>query len=98
MATEITVPVFPESVSDGTVLAWRKQTGDSVTRGEIVADIETDKVVFEVPAPADGVLGEISAPAGTVVTSNQPIAKLGAAGSAPAKAAAPAKPEAKSAA
>ena len=98
MATDITVPVFPESVSDGTVLAWRKQPGDSVSRGDIVADIETDKVVFEVPAPADGVIGEISAPAGSVVTSNQVIAKLGAAGSAPAKAAAPAaKPEAKAA-
>src|SRR5438105_13808816 len=90
MATEITVPQFPESVSDGTILAWRKQPGDSVSRGDIVADIETDKVVFEVPAPVDGVIAEIAAPAGTVVKSSQVIGKLGAAGSAPAKTAAPA--------
>src|SRR5438105_973135 len=62
MATEITVPQFPESVSDGTILAWRKQPGDNVSRGDIIADIETDKVVFEVPAPADGVIAEIGAP------------------------------------
>ncbi len=98
MATDITVPVFPESVSDGTLLAWRKQPGDNVTRGEIIADIETDKVVFEVPAPADGTIAEITAAAGAVVTSGQVIGKLGAAGTAAAKAATPAasaKPEAK---
>src|SRR6266566_4108686 len=87
MATEITVPTFPESVADGTLVAWRKQAGDNVSRGDIVADIETDKVVFEVPAPADGVIAEISVPVGTVVKSNQIIAKLGAAGNAAAKAA-----------
>jgi 2-oxoglutarate dehydrogenase E2 component (dihydrolipoamide succinyltransferase) len=92
MATEITVPTFPESVADGTILAWRKQPGDNVSRGDIVADIETDKVVFEVPAAQDGVIAEISAPAGTTVVSGQVIGKLGAAGTA-AKAA-PAAPKA----
>jgi 2-oxoglutarate dehydrogenase E2 component (dihydrolipoamide succinyltransferase) len=99
MATEITVPVFPESVADGTIVAWRKQPGDNVSRGDIIADIETDKVVFEVPAPADGAIAEISAAVGAVVKSGQVIGKLGAAGAAPAKAAAPAaKSEAKPAA
>src|SRR5438477_11052611 len=90
---EITVPTFPESVADGTVLAWRKQAGESVSRGVIVADIETDKVVFEVPAVQDGVIAEINAPAGTTVMSGQVIGKLGAAGSAPKAAPTAAKPE-----
>ncbi len=98
MATEITVPTFPESVSDGTIVAWRKKAGDSVSRGEIIADIETDKVVFEVPAPADGVIAEISAPAGTTVVSSQVIGKLGAASAAKPAAAPAAKTETKSAA
>src|SRR5262245_58787161 len=95
--TDITVPTFPESVADGTLIAWRKQPGDAVTRGEIIADIETDKVVFEVPASADGVISEISAGAGSTVTSGQVIGKLGAAGSAakPAETKAAPKAEAK---
>jgi len=93
MATDITVPTFPESVADGTILAWRKQPGDNVARGEIIADIETDKVVFEVPAPADGAIAEIKAPAGATVVSGQVIGKLGAAGQAPAKAAPAAAPK-----
>lgn len=98
MATDITVPTFPESVTDGTILAWRKQPGDKVSRGDIVADIETDKVVFEVPAAADGVVSEIKAAVGATVVSGQVIGKLDSAASAPVKNAAPAvsKPEAKS--
>jgi 2-oxoglutarate dehydrogenase E2 component (dihydrolipoamide succinyltransferase) len=92
MATDINVPAFPESVTDGTLVAWRKQPGEPVSRGEIVADVETDKVVFEVPAGEDGVLAEILAPVGTVVTSGQPIGRIGAAAAAPAKPAA--RPEA----
>lgn len=76
MVSEIAVPTFPESVTDGTILAWRKQPGERVTRGEIVADIETDKVVFEVPATHDGVIVEITVPAGTTVVSGQVIGKL----------------------
>jgi 2-oxoglutarate dehydrogenase E2 component (dihydrolipoamide succinyltransferase) len=95
MASEITVPTFPESVSDGTLLAWRKQPGEHVNRGEIVADIETDKVVFEVPASQDGVIAEITAPAGATVVSGQVIGKLGAAvAGAKAEAKAAPKPEA----
>jgi 2-oxoglutarate dehydrogenase E2 component (dihydrolipoamide succinyltransferase) len=77
--SDVTVPVFPESVSDGTLVAWRRHAGEAVARGEILADIETDKVVFEVPAPADGTLTEIVVPAGSTVLSGQLIAKLGAA-------------------
>ncbi|MDH5694391.1 MAG: dihydrolipoamide succinyltransferase, partial [Gammaproteobacteria bacterium] len=58
MSIEIKVPVFPESVTDGTLVSWHKQPGDPVEQDDVVAEIETDKVVFEVPAPEDGVLGE----------------------------------------
>ena len=77
MTTDITVPVFPESVADGTVLSWRKQPGEPVRRGELLAEIETDKVVFEVPAAADGALAEILAPVGATVVSGQVIGRLG---------------------
>jgi 2-oxoglutarate dehydrogenase E2 component (dihydrolipoamide succinyltransferase) len=85
MATDIKVPSFPESITDGTVAAWRKQPGEAVKQGEIVADIETDKVVFEVPAVEDGVLAEILAPVGATVVSAQLIGRL-AAGAAQARA------------
>ncbi len=89
--TDIAVPTFPESVTEGTVLAWRKQPGEKVARDEILAEIETDKVVFEVPAPADGVLAEIKAPAGATVTSGEIVGRLekaAAAGVSPSKPAA----------
>jgi 2-oxoglutarate dehydrogenase E2 component (dihydrolipoamide succinyltransferase) len=76
MATEITVPVFPESVTEGQILVWRKQPGEQVARGDVLAEIETDKVVFEVPAPDSGVLVEISVPVGATVTSGQAIGRL----------------------
>ncbi|HHJ15103.1 MAG TPA: 2-oxoglutarate dehydrogenase complex dihydrolipoyllysine-residue succinyltransferase [Gammaproteobacteria bacterium] len=76
MSIELKVPGFPESVSDGTILKWNKQPGDSVQRDESIVDIETDKVVFEVPAPRDGVLEEIIEPEGTVVVSNQLIGRM----------------------
>jgi 2-oxoglutarate dehydrogenase E2 component (dihydrolipoamide succinyltransferase) len=79
MSTEVKVPAFPESVTDGTVVTWHKQAGDSVRRGDTLVDIETDKVVFEVPAPDDGVLQEVLIPAGAVVVSGQVLARLGAA-------------------
>ena len=59
MAIEIKVPALPESVADATVATWHKKPGDSVKRDENLVDLETDKVVLEVPAPADGVLTEI---------------------------------------
>ena len=85
MASEVAVPTFPESVTDGTLVSWRKQPGEVVKRGDILADVETDKVVFEVPAAEDGVLAEIIVAEGTTVTSGQVIGRLGA-GSAMAQA------------
>ncbi len=76
MSTDITVPVFPESVTEGTILTWHKQPGERVTRGELLAEVETDKVVFEVPAPVDGVLVEIAMPAGATVKSGEVVGRL----------------------
>jgi 2-oxoglutarate dehydrogenase E2 component (dihydrolipoamide succinyltransferase) len=76
MSTDITVPVFPESVTEGTILTWHKQPGELVTRGELLAEVETDKVVFEVPAPVDGVLAEIAMPAGATVKSGEVVGRL----------------------
>ena len=92
MTTEIKVPVLPESVADATVATWHVQVGDSVTRDQVLVDIETDKVVLEVPATADGVITEIKEVEGTTVLGEQVIAVLteGAAASAPAAEAAPA--------
>jgi 2-oxoglutarate dehydrogenase E2 component (dihydrolipoamide succinyltransferase) len=74
MTTEIRVPQLPESVADATLVAWHKQPGDAIKRDENLADLETDKVVLEVPAPANGVVREIKIQSGTVVTSGQLLA------------------------
>ena len=74
MTTEIRVPQLPESVADATLVAWHKQPGDPIKRDENLADLETDKVVLEVPAPANGVVREIKIQSGTVVTSGQVLA------------------------
>ena len=85
MTTEIRVPQLPESVADAVIVAWHKQPGDAIRRDENLADLETDKVVLEVPAPMNGVMREISAAAGTTVTSGQLLAIIDAgAASAPA--------------
>ena len=76
---EIRTPELPESVADAKVLAWHKSAGESVVRDENLADLETDKVVLEVPAPADGVLEKILAETGAVVNAGTPLAVLGAA-------------------
>ena len=91
MATEVKVPVLPESVSDATIATWNKKVGDSVARDENLVDLETDKVVLEVPSPVDGVLKSIAFAEGDTVTSQQVIAVIeeGAAAAAPAKADAP---------
>jgi len=78
MAIDVNVPSFPESVADGSVIAWHKQPGDQVTRDEVLAEIETDKVVFEVPAPEDGVLLEIIENEGATVLSQQLLARIDA--------------------
>lgn len=74
MAIEIKTPQFPESVADGTVAAWHKKVGDKVNRDEVLADIETDKVVLEVVAPADGVLTQIVKAEGESVLSLETLA------------------------
>src|SRR5690625_6177812 len=56
MATEIKAPTFPESIQDGTIATWHKKAGDTVSRDELLVDIETDKVVLEVVSPTDGTL------------------------------------------
>jgi 2-oxoglutarate dehydrogenase E2 component (dihydrolipoamide succinyltransferase) len=89
MSIEVKVPVLPESVADATVAAWHKKVGDKVTRDENLVDLETDKVVLEVPAPADGVLTEIFFQVGDTVGSSQLLAKI-AEGSSVAASASPA--------
>jgi 2-oxoglutarate dehydrogenase E2 component (dihydrolipoamide succinyltransferase) len=86
MATEIKAPVFPESVADGTIATWHKKVGEPVSRDEVICDIETDKVVLEVVAPADGSLVAIMKGEGDTVLSSEVIAQFeaGAAAAAPA--------------
>ena len=76
MTTEIKVPVLPESVADATVATWHVKAGDTVTRDQNLVDIETDKVVLEVVAPADGVIAEILHEEGATVLAEQVIANL----------------------
>jgi 2-oxoglutarate dehydrogenase E2 component (dihydrolipoamide succinyltransferase) len=80
MTTEIRVPQLPESVADAVLVAWHKQPGDTVSRDENLADLETDKVVLEVPAPLNGVIREIRIQSGTTVTSGQLLAVIDEAG------------------
>ncbi len=93
MTIEIRVPRLPESVADATLVAWHKKPGDPVTRDENLADLETDKVVLEVPAPASGVMGEIKVEAGATVRSGDLLAVI-TEGAAAAKTAAQAGTEA----
>ena len=99
MSIEIKVPQLPESVTDATLVSWHKQPGDSVGRDENLVDLETDKVVLEVPAPSAGVIKELRVENGATVTSGQVLAILEAgevaAGAAPAKESAAAKVESK---
>jgi len=89
MSVEIRVPQLPESVADATLVAWRKQPGQAVSRDENLADLETDKVVLEVPAPISGVLREIKVQGGTSVKSGELLAVIDEAATATASAAAP---------
>ena len=86
MSIELKVPVLPESVSDATIATWHKKAGDAIKRDENLVDLETDKVVLEVPSPVDGVLKEIRHQVGDTVNSEQIIAVIeeGAAAAAPA--------------
>jgi 2-oxoglutarate dehydrogenase E2 component (dihydrolipoamide succinyltransferase) len=76
MATEIKVPVLPESVSDAVIATWHKKVGDAVKRDENIVDLETDKVVLEVPSTVDGVIRELKFAEGATVTSQQVIAVI----------------------
>ncbi len=79
MLTDVKAPGFPESVTDGTIVAWRKKPGDRVSRDETLVDIETDKVVFEVPAPGDGRLSEVLRGEGDRVGSGELLGRIEAA-------------------
>ena len=78
MSIEVKVPTLPESVADATIATWHKKVGDKVTRDENILDLETDKVVLEVPAPADGVIEELLFKEGDTVHSGELLARIGA--------------------
>lgn len=86
MPIEITVPVLPESVADAMLLDWKKPPGEHFTRDEILVEVETDKIVLEVPAPADGVLAEILRQPGDTVAAGEILAKFEAGNAPPAEA------------
>jgi 2-oxoglutarate dehydrogenase E2 component (dihydrolipoamide succinyltransferase) len=99
MSIEVKVPVLPESVAEATLVNWHKKVGESVNRDENLVDVETDKVVLELPAPAAGVLTEIRKPDGATVAAQEVIAVIDTAAqaaAAPAAVAAPAPPPAPS--
>lgn len=76
MSVEVKVPMLPESVADATVAKWYKKPGDVVKRDENLVDLETDKVMLEVPAPENGILKEISKPEGSIVKAEEILALL----------------------
>lgn len=88
MSIEVKVPMLPESISDATIAEWHKKAGDSVSRDENIMDLETDKVMLEVPSPVDGILKEIRKKKGDVVHANEVVAIIEE-GGAPAKTEAP---------
>ena len=76
MTIEVRVPQLPESVADATLVAWHKKPGDAVSRDENLVDLETDKVVLEVPAPAAGIIVELKVKDGATVSSGELLALL----------------------
>ncbi len=96
MSIEVKVPNLPESVSDAVIARWHKKPGEAVARDENLVDLETDKVVLEVPAPADGVLKDIAAKEGETVTEGQLLGLLEEGEAPAAKEAQPAEPDAAS--
>ncbi|MGB5564091.1 MAG: 2-oxoglutarate dehydrogenase complex dihydrolipoyllysine-residue succinyltransferase [Sedimenticolaceae bacterium] len=89
MSTEVRVPTLPESVSDATVLTWHKQPGEAIARDENLVDLETDKVVLEVPSPVAGVVKELKVEEGAVVTADALLAVVEAGATAPGPATEP---------
>ena len=77
MTIDIKVPPLPESVTDATLVGWHKKIGEAVTRDENLVDLETDKVVLEVPAPSSGTLVKIVAESGATVTAGDLLSVLG---------------------
>lgn len=78
MAIEVKVPMLPESITDATVSTWHKKAGDRVSRDENIVDLETDKVMLEVPSPTDGIIKEIIKPTGSTVQAQEVIAVIDA--------------------
>ena len=76
MAIEVKVPLLPESITDATVSTWHKKAGDKVSRDENIVDLETDKVMLEVPSPTDGILREILKQSGSTVQAQEVIAVI----------------------
>ncbi|MBW8366138.1 MAG: dihydrolipoyllysine-residue succinyltransferase [Rhizobium sp.] len=76
MKLEVRVPTLSDSVASGTLLPWRKQVGEAVTRDETLVDLETDKVILEIPAPASGTLVELRQPEGAVVKADEVVAVI----------------------
>ncbi|NCZ80319.1 MAG: biotin/lipoyl-binding protein, partial [Burkholderiaceae bacterium] len=87
---DVKVPQLSESVAEATLLQWKKKPGEAVAQDEILIEIETDKVVLEVPAPSAGVMAEILVADGGTVVADQVIAKIDSEGKATAAAASPA--------
>ncbi|MDZ7596411.1 MAG: biotin/lipoyl-containing protein, partial [Thiobacillus sp.] len=89
MKLEVRVPTLSDSVASGTLLPWRKQVGETVARDETLVDLETDKVILEIPAPASGTLVEVRQPEGAVVKADEVVAVIetgeGVAAAAPAE-------------
>ena len=88
MLVEVKVPVLPESITEATLVNWHKKPGDQVRRDENLIDVETDKVVLELPAPDSGVIAEIRKPDGATVTAQEVIAVIDTAAKAEVAAAA----------
>ncbi|MGK2953216.1 MAG: biotin/lipoyl-containing protein, partial [Thiobacillus sp.] len=76
MKLEVRVPTLSDSIASGTLLPWRKQVGETVTRDETLVDLETDKVILEIPAPGSGTLVEIHQQEGTVVKAGEVVAVI----------------------
>ena len=76
MKLEVRVPTLSDSVASGTLLPWRKQVGETVARDETLVDLETDKVILEIPAPASGTLVELRQPEGAVVKADEVVAVI----------------------
>ncbi|MDP3126713.1 MAG: biotin/lipoyl-containing protein, partial [Thiobacillus sp.] len=76
MKVEVRVPMLSDSVASGTLLPWRKQVGEAVARDETLVDLETDKVILEIPAPASGTLLELRLPEGAVVKADEVVAVI----------------------